>query len=281
MEQDLLQIVDMLLLNGTLTDCSGLIHGKMGIAVFFFHYAQHTGNDLFEDYALELIGEIQSQLHVNSPADYERGIAGIGVGIDNLIKNDFFEADDDFFDDFDQRMYRAVMYDPWQDFSLYDGLTGYGRYWVMRLRQQTSSVHARESLTRIARWIEEKLPDIPEREQADVFCFLHDLREISDCEFCGKLLEKYKEWDLLSTNENRYFTRLGNSVVSNIIRLYQRSRYFNEDLQSEIDIALKQIPDLDMEKTPVSMGLLTGYAGEGLLRLTVLHQTDLSWMELL
>ena len=46
MEQQLQHISDMLLLNGTLVDCPGLIHGKMGIAIFFFHYARHTGNGL-------------------------------------------------------------------------------------------------------------------------------------------------------------------------------------------------------------------------------------------
>ena len=39
-KKDLQQITDMLLLNGTLTECPGLVHGKMGIAIFFFHYAQ-------------------------------------------------------------------------------------------------------------------------------------------------------------------------------------------------------------------------------------------------
>ena len=53
-EQDMRQIADMLLLNGTLTECPGLAHGKMGIAVFFFHYAQYTGNELFEDYAMDV-----------------------------------------------------------------------------------------------------------------------------------------------------------------------------------------------------------------------------------
>ena len=79
----------MLVLNGTLVDCPGLIHGKMGISVFFFYYARYTGNDLFDDYALNLIGGIQEQVHVNTPADYERGIAGIGKGIDYLIRNGF------------------------------------------------------------------------------------------------------------------------------------------------------------------------------------------------
>ena len=77
-EEDLQQIANMLLLNGTLTQCPGLVHGKMGIAIFFFHYALFTGNELFADYAMDVIGEMLDQIHVNSPADYERGIAGIG-----------------------------------------------------------------------------------------------------------------------------------------------------------------------------------------------------------
>ena len=52
-EQDLLQVDDMLLLNGTLTECPGLVNGKMGIAVFFFHYAQYSGNESFADYAMD------------------------------------------------------------------------------------------------------------------------------------------------------------------------------------------------------------------------------------
>ena len=148
-EHHLQQISNMLLLNGTLTYCPGLIHGKMGISIFFYHDARHKCFDLLENYALDLIDEIQEQIHANSPADYERGVAGIGIGIDYLIQNGFLKATDDIFDDFDQRMYRAVMYDPWQDFSLYDGLTGYGRYWIMRLHHQKSSIQARECLLRI------------------------------------------------------------------------------------------------------------------------------------
>ena len=37
MDQHLRQISDLLVLHGTLTDCPGLIHGKTGIAIFFFH----------------------------------------------------------------------------------------------------------------------------------------------------------------------------------------------------------------------------------------------------
>ena len=117
MEKHLQQIADMLLLNGTLIECPGLMHGKMGIATFFFHFVQHSGNELYADYSMDLISEMLNQIHINSPADYEKGIAGIGVGIDYLIRNKFLKAENDICEDFDYRMYRAVMYDPWQDFS--------------------------------------------------------------------------------------------------------------------------------------------------------------------
>jgi hypothetical protein len=36
-----------------------------------------------------------------------------------------------------------------------------------------------------------------------------------------------------------------------------------------------------MSKPPAGMGLLTGYAGEGMLRLTALDSTNVSWMRFL
>ena len=50
-EQHLQQISDMLILNGTVVACPGLIHGKIGLAIFFFNYARFTGIELYEDYA--------------------------------------------------------------------------------------------------------------------------------------------------------------------------------------------------------------------------------------
>jgi len=284
--QDLQQITDMLLLNGTLTECPGLVHGKMGIAVFFFHYAQFTNNMLFANYAIDLIGEIQEQLHVNSPADYENGLAGIGVGIDYMVRNEFLIAEDDICKEFDSRMVRAVMYDPWQDFSLYDGLSGYGRYWISRLRFNDSSLQARKCILRIVEWIEERLDEVPSNEQFEVYCFLHDLHHLSGFDKgignAFHLLEQCRlEWDLQSADMNRSFSRLGDSTTGNIIRKYLHNRYFNERLQTEIEVDMKQLRDLDLEKPPAKMGLLSGYAGEGLSRLTALNQTNIFWMYLL
>lgn len=281
-EQDLRKISDMLLLNGTLTECPGLVHGKIGIAIFFFHYAKLTGNELFADYAMDLIGEMLEQIHVNSPADYERGIASIGVGIDYLIRNDFLNVEYDVCEDFDQRMVRAVMYEPWLDFSQYNGLIGYGRYWITRLHNKVSSMQARKCLLYIITLIEEKMSDISIKEQTDVYCFLYDLQGISgfnDLEM--RIIASLQELDLQSADVTRSFSRLGYSSVGNIARMFQQSRYFKPKQQVEINAALTQIPDLDMEKTPASTGLLTGYAGEGMLRLTVIEPSNIEWMNLL
>ena len=277
-ESQLRSIANMLLLNGTLENCPGLINGQTGVSMFFFLYARHTENQLFEDYAFDLIEQIKKKIHINSLADYETGIAGIGVGIDYFIKNEFLEVDDDFFDDFDKRMYRAVMYDPWLDFSLYDGLTGYGRYWISRLHQQPSSMQAKECISYITDKIKNKFPDISEKEMIDIYCFLHDLKNINEydisIEFLEKCLKQLKNYSHCSL-------RFDNTTIGRFIRDYQNNHYFGCVLQDEKDTILSQIQVLDLEKPLESVGLLGGYAGEGMIRLTALNPENQSWMLLL
>lgn len=278
MKQDLCDIADMLLLNGTLTKCPGLVHGKMGIAIFFFHYARYTGNTLFTDYVLDLIQEIQDQIHNNSPADYKRGIAGIGVGIDYLIRNELLDPEDDVFEDLDQRMYRAVMYDPWLDFSLYDGLVGYGQYWIMRLCRNPECKQAKVCLMRIMELIEKNQSDVSVEEQTDIYYFLRDLHKIQEGSVKAVLLERFRKQSeaiLL----NRFIS--DDFSVANMIRMYQSCYYCNNPSYDELDKAIKQTLNQGLWKSPVNMGILTGYAGEGLLRLAALDPINTSWIRLL
>jgi hypothetical protein len=149
-------------------------------------------------------------------------------------------------------MVRAVLYDPWLDFSQYDGLTGYGRYWMTRLHHQTPSAQAQKCLLYITKQIEENLPDIPSADQTNVYCLLHDLRKIQGVEMCKSLLAQFQK----QTVNN--FPRLGDSVIGNIIRMVQYGYYFDHDLHNETHAALKQIPTLDLEKPPAGTGLLKG-----------------------
>lgn len=277
-EEELKQIADMLLLNGTLTKCPGLVHGKMGIAIFFFQYARYSQNPLFAEYAMDVIGELVKQLHANYRSDYEKGIAGIGTGIHYLIKEELVDADIHIFEDFDERMYRAVQYDPFPNFSMYEGLIGYGNYWLSRLQQQPLSVQAQDCLIRIIKRIEENMYLIPSEEWSDVYCFLFDLQIATDLSLSSELLEQSRKQVM---DSHQFFPRLGNSVLEDIIRQYLCQRYFKEISSIEIHKVFELLPPLDRKTLPAFMGLLDGYAGEGLLRLTALNGIDPSWMQLL
>ena len=54
----LLRIANVLLLNASFLDNPGLLNGKMGIAIFFYHYSRFTKNKIYENFAGVLVDEI-------------------------------------------------------------------------------------------------------------------------------------------------------------------------------------------------------------------------------
>lgn len=281
-EKDLKQISDMLLLNGTLTQCAGLVHGKMGIVVFFFHYAQLTGNSLYADYAMDLISEVLNQIHINTPADYETGMSGVGVGFDYLITNNFLDVDEDICEDFDQRMIRAVMYDPWVDFSVYNGLIGYGRYWIKRLSYQNAAVSAKKCLFYIVNQIEQNFVDISITEQIGVYAFLSDLYGVIAFDKIRLLLNRCAtSWNIQLNFDNHNLVDTNQFYLDRISHLYQYNNLCKDGSQSELKSLLKQVPELDYQSVPSSSGLLVGYAGEGMMRVTALDPNNVQWLQLL
>ena len=41
----------------------GLLEGKMGISLFFFHYSAYSKKKIYKQFAEELINEIYSEIH--------------------------------------------------------------------------------------------------------------------------------------------------------------------------------------------------------------------------
>ena len=99
---------------------------------------------------------------------YEKGIAGIGVGINYLSYNNLIEIEEDLFEDFDKRMYRAVIHDPFPNYSRDEGLIGYGWYWLHRAKSQMSN----ECLSFITESIKNNRNDLSANEQQDIYLFL-------------------------------------------------------------------------------------------------------------
>jgi hypothetical protein len=134
-DERLLRIANVLLLNASFIDNPGLLNGKMGIAIFFYHYARYTGNKIYDDYAGELIDEIYEEINTNTPVDFANGLTGIGWGIEYLVKNHFVEADtDEALSEIDTSVYRNSLYRPFLLENEKD-LFGFGLYYIARLRE--------------------------------------------------------------------------------------------------------------------------------------------------
>jgi hypothetical protein len=133
-ENRLQRIANVLLLNASFIDNPGLLNGKMGIAIFFYHYSRYSKNKTYEDYAGELVDEIYEEINTSTAVNFENGLTGIGWGIEYLVKNGFVQADtDDALEEVDNIVYRNSLYRP---FLLESGkdLFGYGLYFLARLR---------------------------------------------------------------------------------------------------------------------------------------------------
>lgn len=122
----------------------GLLHGKLGLSIYFYHLARKNENHEFLEIADSLVGEIfeklsEAKLHL----DFENGLAGIAWGISYLVKSDFVEADlDDTLGDLDDKVYKYL-----EDHktnlpaSLQNGIIGYLIYCIDRLESSLKSGH--------------------------------------------------------------------------------------------------------------------------------------------
>lgn len=102
------RIADVLLLNASFTDNPGLLNGKMGIAIFLYHYAQQTGIEIYETYAGELIDEIYEMISTQTSVNFADGLTGIGWGIEYLVRSGFIETDtDEALAEIDKAVYKS------------------------------------------------------------------------------------------------------------------------------------------------------------------------------
>ena len=140
-EERLSRIANVLILNASFISDLGLLTGKFGIAVFFYHYSRYSGNKLFEDYADELIDEIYGEIHAGCPVDFASGLMGIGWGIEYLVNERFLEADtDQVLKDIDGIVFKASLKNPVLTNDNKE-LFGFGLYYIARLSGRENDDH--------------------------------------------------------------------------------------------------------------------------------------------
>ena len=132
-DKELKQIANHLMINSSFLSNLGLFHGKMGIILFFAHYARYTKNSLYDDFAGELLDEVFEDIHAGLSLDLENGLAGIGWGLLHLLKNQFVTGDpDEILMDIDSKFLEVNLLRV-RDLSLERGLEGYLCYLQERL----------------------------------------------------------------------------------------------------------------------------------------------------
>ncbi|REG84538.1 lanthionine synthetase LanC family protein [Algoriphagus antarcticus] len=122
----------------------GLLNGKLGLIIYFYHLARKTEDQEFLEVAENLVGEIFEKLReAKLPADFENGLAGIAWGISYLVNSDFVEADlDDTLGDLDDRIFKFLEDQKGKlPANLRNGIIGYLFYCFDRLENSLKSGH--------------------------------------------------------------------------------------------------------------------------------------------
>lgn len=81
-----------LMINASFMDDLGLYHGKMGVVLYFAHFARYSQKDIYNDFASKLLDEIYAEIHTDTPINFKNGLCGIGWGMEYLLQNGFLEG---------------------------------------------------------------------------------------------------------------------------------------------------------------------------------------------
>lgn len=93
MKTNLSKIVDYLLLKSLYIHDVGLFHGKMGIVLALFAYADRYDDPVLEEYAWDLFQQVYDGVHADMPLGLENGLSGIGYGTTLMCAKGWAECD--------------------------------------------------------------------------------------------------------------------------------------------------------------------------------------------
>ena len=130
--ENLSRIVHYLILNSSSFPDIGLFNGKMGISLFFFHYAKFSREEIYVEFAKLLLDQVMDDLTTYTPVNFQDGLCRIGWGIEYLNRQKFIEVDtDEVLTELDRQIInldiRRIT-----DYSIATGLEGIMHYWISR-----------------------------------------------------------------------------------------------------------------------------------------------------
>jgi len=87
------RVVHQLVVRSFIEDSTGLLSGKMGISVAFFHFARFSRNPVYGEIAECLVDDVWNTIGATSSLAFSDGLTGIGWGVEYLIQHGFVSGD--------------------------------------------------------------------------------------------------------------------------------------------------------------------------------------------
>lgn len=90
----------------------GLANGKMGLCIYFYHLARLKAQPKYEKTAEILLEEIINNISLETSINVEVGLAGIGIGIRHLIKEQYISGDsNEILEEIDNEIYKKIVFE--------------------------------------------------------------------------------------------------------------------------------------------------------------------------
>lgn len=132
----------------------GLHNGRLGIILFFYHYANYSQDSEYQETADCMLKKILDELQADMPVDLNFGVCGLGFLLGYLLSKGFVDGDlDEILEDVDRMVVDKTNFDS-EDRSLETGSLGILYYVAYRLGSKTPWVEKVFTPDYRQRWIE-------------------------------------------------------------------------------------------------------------------------------
>lgn len=92
----------------------GLAQGKMGITIYFYYLSRLNDNGYYKSMGDRLLEETIDSLSQKSCITLENGLAGIGLGLRHLIREEFIEGNlNEVLEDIDNIIFNKLVFPPY------------------------------------------------------------------------------------------------------------------------------------------------------------------------
>lgn len=138
----------------------GLLSGKMGCAIFFFHYFKYTNSIIYSDFAKEIVDEIYDEIHLDYSKCFKDGFAGIAWGLEYITHHKFISGcTGDSLSDLDN----MIVEQDWKHInneSLETGFKGIAYYVISRFSNgyQNKSIISEQYIYTLITLLEKEVP---------------------------------------------------------------------------------------------------------------------------